>query len=122
VLVDFGSARPMGSLQPAGALIGSPGYAAPELEDGAPLSPSMDLYGIGTVLYEALCGDPAFEPEVPAVERHSPKPLDDSETAALALQLLDPDPNRRPELDDAVRELARICADGGMAFRPDWAR
>ena len=74
------------------------------------------------MLYEALCGVPAFDPDVPAVDRPAPKRLDDSDTARLALQLLDADPSRRPELDDAVQELARICADGGMAFRPDWAR
>ncbi len=122
VLVDFGSARPIGSRQPTGTLIGSPGYAAPELEAGAPLSPAMDLYGVGTILYEALCGAPAFEPDVPAAERTTPDPLDDNDTAHLALQLLDPDPSCRPDLDGAVHELARTCAAGGMAFRPDWAR
>ncbi len=122
VLVDFGSARPIGSLQPSGTLIGSPGYAAPDLEAGAPLSPAMDLYGVGTVLYEALSGAPAFEPELPAADRLTPEPLDKSATAELTLQLLDPDPSRRPDLDAAVRELSRICAEGGLAFRPDWVR
>ena len=83
----------------------------------------MDLYGVGTVLYEALCGAPAFEPEVPAAERLTPGTArQERRPHELALQLLDPDPSRRPDLDAAVRELARICAEGGMAFRPDWVR
>ena len=122
VLVDFGSARAIGSPQPAGTMIGSPGYAAPELEAGAPLSPAMDLYGIGTILYEALTGAAAFEPDVPAADRPEPEPLDPSATADLALRLLDPDPAARGDLEDALGELARISADGGAAFRPDWAR
>src|SRR2546421_1583721 len=44
VLTSFGSARRIG--MPAGSL-GSPGYAAPELETGEPISAGMDLYALG---------------------------------------------------------------------------
>lgn len=34
----------------------TPSYAAPELLEGATLSPACDLYSVACVLYEALCG------------------------------------------------------------------
>ena len=66
VLLDCGSTRPLGARQPRGLLIGSPGYAAPDLETGEPISAAMDVYGVGVTLHEALTGRPAFVPEVAA--------------------------------------------------------
>jgi serine/threonine-protein kinase Stk1 len=34
----------------------TPGYAAPELLEGAPLCPRADLYSLACVLYELACG------------------------------------------------------------------
>jgi eukaryotic-like serine/threonine-protein kinase len=122
VLLDFGSSRPIGAAQPAGALIGSPGYAAPELEDGAPLAAPMDLYGVGATLYEALAGCPAFEPELAAADRPEAKPPDDTAVSELVIRLLAPDPAARPTLAQAVNELVRLCADAGVPPWPVWAR
>ncbi|EJK99329.1 MULTISPECIES: serine/threonine-protein kinase [Pseudomonas] len=38
----------------------TPGYAAPELLEGAPLSASVDVYGVACLLYELACGTPPF--------------------------------------------------------------
>jgi serine/threonine protein kinase len=110
-LIDLGSARPLGRLQPAGKPIGSPGYAAPELETGEPISESMDLYGIGTIVYEALTGEPAFDPDCSAQDRPAPEtlafPADVPDSLeALTHEMLAMDPAQRPGSADAL--LARL--------------
>jgi serine/threonine protein kinase len=122
VLLDFGSARAIGAAQPPGRLIGSPGYAAPDLEAGEPLSPAMDLYGIGLTMYEALSGTAAFDPQLAAGERQAPAPLDGSELADLVLRLLDANPRLRPPLEETLRALGAITADLGEPAWPSWVR
>ncbi len=53
-LIDFGVARRIAS--PDGPTHGTPDYAAPELINGEPSSAKTDVYGVGLVLFEALCG------------------------------------------------------------------
>lgn len=53
VLIDFGSARRIGSEQPPGHPVGTVGYASPEQEACAPVSVAMDLYSLGQTLAEA---------------------------------------------------------------------
>ena len=120
VVLDFGSAREIGALQPAGKLIGSPGYAAPELEAGAPISATMDIYGVGVVLHEALTGKITFEPEVPATERPAPIPPQPSDAADVVMSMLDPDPSRRPDLDSALRGFGVIARLFDCPVWPDW--
>lgn len=61
-LIDFGLAR--GSKQRVtvtGALVGTPGYIAPEQAQGAiDVGPAADVFSLGCVLFEALSGRPAF--------------------------------------------------------------
>lgn len=110
-LIDLGSARDLGRPQPAGKPIGSPGYAAPELESGAPISAAMDLYGIGTIVYEALTGEATFDPDLPAQDRPGPDtlsfPTDVPESLErLTRSLLAVDPGERPA--DADELLVRL--------------
>lgn len=59
LLADFGSATPLRDdlhLTVAGMAIGTPGYMAPELIDGAPATPASDVYGLGLVAWEMLAG------------------------------------------------------------------
>lgn len=62
-LVDFGLARTRDStwVTPNGALVGTPGYIAPEQALNAALSnPRSDLFSIGVMLYEAVAGQSPF--------------------------------------------------------------
>ncbi len=66
VVLDFGIAKllPQSTvgaerISPAtrtGAVLGTPGYMAPELIQGRPTVPATDLYAVGVILYQALSG------------------------------------------------------------------
>ncbi|ADD41559.1 serine/threonine protein kinase [Stackebrandtia nassauensis] len=53
-LVDFGVARRIAS--PDAPTHATPDYTAPEIVDGGHSTDKSDVYGLGLVLYEALCG------------------------------------------------------------------
>lgn len=59
---DFGLAKePHGSvLTIPGQAIGSVDYMPPEQIRGEPVSPASDIYALGCVIYECLCGRPPF--------------------------------------------------------------
>ncbi len=71
-LCDFGFARIVGSMEPADtrelpgetsmsmSLVGTPVNMAPEVIHGRPYSVKADMWSLGTVVYELLCGHPPF--------------------------------------------------------------
>jgi serine/threonine protein kinase len=101
-LTDFGIATPLDQprLTMAATTVGTPGYAAPEQQDGADPDPRQDLYAVGTVGLEMLVGHPPpfTTDELPTT------PL-----AGLLLSARNPDPDLRPgsatELRDALRPV-----------------
>ncbi|MGB8942653.1 MAG: serine/threonine-protein kinase, partial [Streptomyces sp.] len=61
-VIDFGIARAAGDLvlTEAGAMIGTPGFMAPEQIDGAHVGPPADVFALGALLAFASCGEHPF--------------------------------------------------------------
>jgi serine/threonine protein kinase len=71
-LTDFGLAKPLAGMTSlagdgphtsTGAILGTPGYMAPEQvkAGGQTLTPAVDVYALGAILYELLTTRPPFE-------------------------------------------------------------
>ncbi len=75
LVADFGLARRIEAqsmesrrdLTRSGAILGTPGYMAPEQASGGrgKLGPAVDVYGLGAVLYHMLTGRPPFQAASP---------------------------------------------------------
>lgn len=110
-ITDFGLSKRMDSgsdLTASGAVLGTPGYMAPEQAAGNQemIGPGTDVYGLGAILYEMLAGQPPFreataartivkviEQEPVRPSRLAPAVPPDLET--IALKCLEKSPSRR---------------------------
>jgi eukaryotic-like serine/threonine-protein kinase len=75
-LLDFGLSSLLSqSPEKRSARIGvSSGYAAPEVFHGAPPSIGIDIYALGVVLYQLVCGEGPVKPSaLPALDRAAPQ-------------------------------------------------
>lgn len=91
-LIDFGVAHIAWAetrITRSGMRIGTAGYAAPEQEEGAPVTAQADLYSVGITLLECLTGSPRL-PEDLADCPNIPAPLRD-----IIQRLTRPTPNER---------------------------
>src|SRR5215216_8121364 len=78
-VTDFGIARAGASdMTETGSIMGTAQYLSPEQAQGQPVDARSDLYSIGVVLYELLCGVPPFDADSPvtiALKQVSEEPL-----------------------------------------------
>ena len=121
-LADFGCARRRGTIdaQPPGSVAGTPRYAAPEQSQGAAAQPPADVYSLGAVWYEMLCGQPLFPGETltELFCQHQLAPVPRLPAAhgawqALLDAMLSKDPRGRPGDGNALLlELQRVETRG----------
>jgi serine/threonine-protein kinase len=121
MLIDLTQARRLGATESRvkGAAICAPQYAAPEHFAASTLTAAVDIYSLGTTLYEMLTGVLPFGAcsrlELAHAHRtRRPPELRDlspnvtTEVEALVFQMLAKEPLRRPAASEAVRRLAEL--------------
>ena len=150
VVLDFGIAKALtasaasddaGRITQRGMSLGTPAYIAPEQAAGDPdVDHRADIYALGAVTYEMLCGHPPFGGRTPqqvmaAHATQKPEPISrrrhdtPTELAAVVMRCLEKRPGDRP---DSATEIARVMSvtpmqgtrvvmPGGGAWRvPGW--
>lgn len=107
VLIDFGTARPIGYR--AKKSMGTDGYIAPELLAGAALTPAADVFALGVTLIELLAGElPHERPAEFTLDGDVIKTLYarlKPTTAEILLDAIVEDPERRPTLEKLLPAL-----------------
>jgi predicted Ser/Thr protein kinase len=115
-LLDFGLARVVtgpadGTLTLAGAVMGTPGYMAPEQWEGKPGDARSDIYAFGCVLYEMMTGKLAAQErsaaEPPAIER-------------VIKRCLEKDPDDRWQSARDLRHTIELPIAGTTPVRSRW--
>lgn len=135
-LLDFGIAKVLavqGENLPGqtmqGAVFGTPEYMSPEAARGDPVDHRADIYSLGVILFDMLCGRPPFEAEAAAdvlsMQIHNPAPspratnphVEITEAAeALIFKAMAKDPAQRHQSMDEFREELQFCY-GSIAFK-----
>jgi serine/threonine protein kinase/Tol biopolymer transport system component len=135
-ILDFGLAKLQSALEGApdeanqtlsGVIVGTAGYMAPEQVKSEPVDARADLFALGVILYEMLCGRHPFRrastfetlhgvltidpPDISAVNEHVSAPL-----ARLVTRLLAKTPDARFQSAlDLVWALEQVAS--GLTFR-----
>ena len=132
-LTDFGLAKLTDgdhALTRTNDTIGTPNYIAPELIGGGvgASSTAADVWAVGVILWEGLCGTRPFEGSSPAQILHrittaepaeSGRPEIDRDLLTLARRCMEKEPSKRVASAGAVeRELGRWLAGEPMTIRP----
>lgn len=128
-ILDFGVARVRlteqhenAQLTQAGTVWGTPTYMSPEQAAGGEVDGRSDLYSLGVILYEMLCGRPPFQDSNPArvmamhlthqptpPSKYAPEAKIPGALETLILELLDKDPRGRPASATALTARLDGC-------------
>lgn len=134
-LTDFGIARSLGNPQEmtaTGAILGTPGYLAPEQARASKtdLSPATDVFGLGAILYYLLTGRPPFQAAttldtvLQTIEREPVPPTQlqpkiPRDLEIICLKCLQKEPARRyPTAAALADDLHRFLVDEPIRARP----
>ncbi|MGD6753928.1 serine/threonine-protein kinase [Streptomyces sp. BH105] len=120
VLTDFGIAQVEGAttLTETGGFVGSPEYTAPERMAGERAGAGADLWSLGALLCAAMSGESPFRRDslggiLHAVVYEEIRPPQEAEPLLPVIRgLLERDPVRRMDLDEAERLLRAYIATG----------
>jgi serine/threonine-protein kinase len=137
MVTDFGVAKALSAstgdgdpkgLTSLGVALGTPSYIAPEQATADPTTDHRaDLYSLGAMAYELLCGRTPFkarspqgmlaahisEPPVPLIERQPDVP---PQLNAIVMSCLEKHPDNRPQTaDEIVKQLDQIVFSGEQA-------
>ncbi len=119
VIADFGVARRAGGtrMTHTGHLVGTPAYMAPEQFTGESVTHAVDLFALGSILYEMVAGRPPFPATdmlslIRCVQNDQPEPLPEDVPVGVRdaiFRLLEKDPDvRTPSATALLAELAAL--------------
>jgi serine/threonine-protein kinase len=128
-ILDFGVARASGKLRlvqtTERTVIGTPGYMSPEATAGLPTDGRTDVFSLGVILYEMLCGCSPFSTESAQAAIMSVLTLDAATVAsrrpaalepippsveALVARALVKEPSNRPAMAEFARAVGEALA------------
>jgi hypothetical protein len=125
-ILDFGLVKVLRDdseeLTKEGSFLGSPRYMSPEQIAHGRVDLRTDIYSLGVILYQCLCGRPPFEADnavhilmahlhtpVPSFRERNPAIEVPESLGALALRCLDKQPDGRPATMDEFLAGLRQC-------------
>lgn len=119
-LLNKSDEGPEGTLTREGMLVGTPGYLAPEVCLGEPVTPRADLYAVGIIAYEMMVGEKAYTGN--PIERarkqatedppKPPKHLLKEPLFKIIMRLLQRKPNKRyATVSEVLTDIALLEAD-----------
>jgi len=116
-VADFGLARALAEAawtEPAGAIVGTARYAAPEQVQGRTLGPPADVYALALVLAEATTGEVPFgvDTTLGTLMARVGRPIEVGEAAGPLADVLrsagSPEPEDRPDAAALAAQLRRL--------------
>lgn len=129
ILIDFGIAHAVEDIRltMTGLVMGTPGYLAPEIVEGAEVSPATDWWGWAATLVFAATGQPPFGrgPMEAVLARVARGESDlrglDPNLRPLLRAALSPDPEHRPSSDEVVEALRRYARGESVEEGARWS-